>query len=530
MIKVKCSKCGKEMEVDVAYEEGAPIDCPSCGEKVVYDKPVRIELPVRPRRPVEENAGSVSPAAGEDSERREISGGIPALEPKRKKLGLKRDGDDAKVEVDLNAEALKRRMAEEEREKAEEEARFAAAMRNRRKQQLLHSLFVTGIVVVAVAIVAVIAVKIIAVRKEAARRRYELEVREMEIQRLKDEAESEKRAAERKAREEREAEEREARRNAERMKREADEIARKERERNAEAERLAAEARAKAQAEERAKREEGKRIYHDETAAFAKCRLMPWSTLAKNLNPGKGEWTGYCIVPHERGDERFFEIVSHLGGGFECRELNGRDTPIEMTSKDFDALTRERGAVLRIGTAAYLLAPVEKSESQVKDERYFKPVDAMMPGLDRLIGRHSLNTDALRLEVSFIGSRKNDPSGEVDTLRFDETISREKILKMIENYLKVKLAKRKRGAPRRTVAFYDGKFIKRDMHGVTYIPRSSSSYSAEYSRLASEARKQEELERRDKVEREREYDELVKEEARAAYEVGKISVKVKVKK
>ena len=43
---IKCGVCGQNIEVEGGIEDGQKVLCPFCGEKSVFSRPKRIELPI----------------------------------------------------------------------------------------------------------------------------------------------------------------------------------------------------------------------------------------------------------------------------------------------------------------------------------------------------------------------------------------------------------------------------------------------------------------------------------------------------
>ncbi len=138
-----------------------------------------------------------------------------------------------------------------------------------------------------------------------------------------------------------------------------------------------------------------------------------------------------------------------------------------------------------------------------ENEKYVVPSSSVEPssllwgeGLCALIKRHSIGTQNLEFDVSYLPARgKALPLG---SFAFGKPLGRNELQSAV---LAVALKKwhppkaKARGKTfRPTVVFYDGKTIKKGADGVTYVPRSPAGrVGSSYGKLCEEARRQEEM-------------------------------------
>lgn len=406
-------------------------------------------------------------------------GAVEAQKPK--KLGIRRPNANV-ANVDLNAEAIKRKMEIEERERVESEERNAAARRKARIDALKKNA-----AFIAVAFVLAVCGLVWLSKWNAERRKREAEARvraeliqEEENARLEAEQKAmrerlEKERAERKFREDR----RRAEREAEQAKR-LEEAKKRDDER--EAKRREAEARDAAAKLARDKYSEIERI-------FTGVKLLSWGTLSKSQRPGTVDGMFRCMIPSSRDEAVYYEIESKSSGAINVHEI-GRESVSEV---DFDGWNKKLsafGGVVHNGTQAYLFAPKAVDGGWPIPPDDFKPSRMRLGDVCDLISKYDMVMNQFAFDVR-INSSALKQSTLVDTVLYGESIGHQKILERIQSAAAASVKKPKMKSKRRTVVMYDGSIVKRQMNGVTLVPFSPAKYDAKYSELRAEAERQE---------------------------------------
>lgn len=450
-----CPHCKVDIEADDSYR-GLVLECPSCGKGIVV--------------PREE----------------------PASRPKLKPL-TQQD-----TQKDLNAVAIRRRLAEKEEEEAAEEAKRQAIAAQMRKQRMLSMAvrFVISIVLIGAMAYGVMVwrrhkAEQQRVQEEARRRQdeeYELAKKErnaewqkkqeeLKQKRLEDDA---KRAEAAKLRDEKREREREER------KRLQDE---REKERQ---ERIAA---AEAQAKERKERADKFKMVED---LFTKATVDIWKNMPKASRPGAANGVCYCLVPLSE-DYGVYEVTSSTNGEMRVVKLSREEADVSVEITRYSAQVDKQGCICisSAGGNAYVIAP--KGSEGVK---YVVPESSVTPSelvwgveLCSLIRRYSMATQNIGYDVTYLTGRgKTMPLSRV---AFGRSLDFSEIQELVLTAALKNWRPPKKKSFRRTVVFYDGTTIRRDSNGVTHVPQSPEGrlrLSSSYRKLCDEARLQDEKE------------------------------------
>lgn len=409
----------------------------------------------------------------------EKTGGEEVQRPR--KLGILRPNANL-PNVDLNAEAIKRKMEIEERERVESAERSAAARRKARMDALKkNAVFIVVAVVVAVGGLVWFS------RWNAERRRRESEAR-VRAELLREEENARYEAEQKSIREQQEKEraERKLREEKRRAEREAEQAKRleEEKKRNEEREAKRREEEARDAAVKLAREK-----YAEIERAFAGAKLLAWGTLPKSQRPGAVDGKFRCMIPSSKDGATCYEIDSKATGAIKVYEV-GHECVSEV---DFDGWNKKLltfGGVVHNGTQAYLFAPKAIDGGWPIPPDDFNPSRMRLGDVCDLIGKYDMVMDRFAFDVR-INSSALKESTLVDTVSFGESFGHRKIDEQIRNAATASVKKPKAKSRKRTVVMYDGGIVKRQMNGVTLVPRNPVRYDAKYSELRAEAERQE---------------------------------------
>ena len=446
-----CPQCGVTVEADDSYR-GMVLECPSCGK------------------------GIVVPRAAAASR--------PKLKPVTQQ----------EKQEDLNAAAIRRRLAEQEAEEAAVSAKERAFAAKARKQRMVSTVVksVIALVLVGAAAFGVSVWRRHAAEREEARQRQEAEdarvrkERDAEMQKKRDEAqqryleESAKRAeAAKQQREERERERAEQKRLQEERERERQE-------------RLAAAENLKKERKERAEK------FDRVTKLFSTATVDLWKNMPLDARPGTVEGVFYCLIPFDK-DHGVYEVGSVTNGPMRVVELSKTEAGESLDVSAYLGLVEKYGCLCLPADGKKVYVSVPKGS---EGKKYEVPSPSVVPssllwgeGLCGLIKRYSMGTQNLEYNVSYLPARgKELPLGR---FTFGQPLGRielqSAVLSVAMKNWRPPKAKTKAKAFRPTVVFYDGKTIKRGADGVTYVPRSPGRAGPSYGKLRDEASRQEEM-------------------------------------
>ncbi len=451
-----CPQCGVTVEADDSYR-GMVLECPSCGKGIVV-----------PRK-----------------------GGVPR--PKLKHVSQQ------EKQEDLNAVAIRRRLAEQEAEEAAARAKERAIAAKIRKQRILSAL-VKIVIVVVLGGAAAFGISVWR-RNRAEQERVREEERqraeaENALARKEHEAEWQKRRDEVQRRQQEEAAKREEAEKQRKAERERERAERKrlqeEREKERQDKLAAAAALVQARKDRAAK-------FDMIEKKFSKATVDLWKNLPKEESPGTVEGVFYCLIPFDK-DYGVYEVGSTTNGPMRVAKLSKKEADEPLEVADYAGLVAKYGCLClpADGMKAYVSVP-KGSEN----EKYVVPSSSVEPssllwgeGLCALIKRYSMGTQNLEYDVLYLPARgKALPLG---SFAFGKPLGRNELQSAVlavalKNWRPPK-AKAKGKTFRPTVVFYDGKTIKRGADGVTYVPRSPAGrVGSSYGKLCDEARRQEEM-------------------------------------
>ena len=446
---IKCGICGQEMEIAGEIADGQAVQCPTCGEKTVYSKPARIDLPTGAARPRKVSSARASESVEDVPE-------LPSEEAPPK-LRLRRPQPMASQTPD-RANNLVNQV----------EAR-ANAKEKQAKAQRRKAMFSNVFALLVLAGIGFGGYKAYRVWKSGEAVELPSSVENI-VERLKPadadtaEAAAAKRAAEDAARDEAERQ-RELERKRQREAKEAEEAERR--------------------AEEKKRLEEFFAVRN----GFAGAKLAYWSELPKEQRPGVCEGSFGLVIPRGRGRCEYFQIASRADG-LTVRRLSDKVSPKEIDRAEYEKLMTEHGGFfLKDGTAYFVTAsgnrkiwtaPTRRGES-------FSPAKSVFDDAYPILGERLIETTGRGFEVYFAIDDKAEPI-KVGSVKFDGEVGYEAFEKVARDIV-VRL--KRRGEPpslkvkktKRTVVFYDGSHIAKGMNGVTKIPRKEPTNRTDRRRM-----------------------------------------------
>ena len=452
-IDFTCPQCGVTVEADDSYR-GMVLECPSCGKGIVVPR------------------------------------GASAPRPKLKHVTQQ------EKQEDLNAVAIRRRLAEQEAEEAASSAKERAHAAKIRKQRMVSAAVKS---VIALVLLGAAAFGVSVWRRRTAEREEERQRQEAEAAR---------------ARKEREAEWQKKR--EETQQRQLEEAAKRE-----EAEKQRKEARERERAEQKRLREEREKERQDKIAAasalakaqkdraekfdmigrqFSKATVDLWKNMPQDARPGAVEGVFYCLIPFDK-DYGVYEVGSVTNGPMRVVELSKKEADEPLDVSAYLGLVEKYGCLCLPVDGKKVYVSVPKGS---EGKKYAVPSSSVVPssllwgeGLCALIKRYSMGTQNLEYNVSYLSARgKELPLGRYT---FGQPLGRTELQSAVlsvamKNWHPPKAkTKAKAKAFRPTVVFYDGKTIKKGADGVTYVPRSPGRAGPSYGKLCAEARRQEEM-------------------------------------
>lgn len=433
----------------------------------------------------------------------------------RRKLGVIRPGNLSTVEtVDLNAESMKRRMAEEEAENARLAARAAAAERKAGREALVRNLIV-GLVAVVVLGGGGFAIYTWRAKRTAAAAAERHRVEQAE--RLQaEQTEAARQVAVKESREKAEAE-RVARDERIRRRRERDERLEKERQAAEAARRVEDERRA---AEERAALER----YAAFVKAFEGLKLKPWSALPKNRRPGGGVGVLACYAADAGGRFGYYEVTS-ADGSYVVTNLLSDGSARAVDMAVFEKAISEGGCLARTDDAVYCLPSKDCQANRPFESVRLNPSFALLgPDMFNFVSCRNIKTRevAFAVYVCKEGEKLRSPDATVD---YGGVVDGFALRETLEKQITSGVRKKKPKLKKRRVVFYDGEKLECRME-IVRVPRYPSRPDAKYRKWLAEAEREEQAER-DAIQRaEDEYREAVA--AAIERELGQATMKIRM--
>lgn len=439
--------------------------------------------------------------------------GMQSIEVPRRKLGVIRK-ESSGESVDLNAEAVKRRLKadEEERKENEQQAILArkAALHDSIKR---HAIFfsIVGITIIAGFVC-------LCKWKDARTRKMELAMAEYERKAIEESRaldEERKATLERNEKERLEREQRREEQAAQRQKREQERKAReaaREAERNAKENAIA----------ERAALEER---YLEVVNSFRGVRLTPWSALPNSRRPGAIDGVFYGVIPQDAGEYSIYEIVSTATNGtYEVSRMFRDQSAEKVDHKEYEArLGNSGGLILRDGKVYFISAKANRNGWQVPVGG-FVPAKLCMGGVYDMARKLKVSLDGVECEIS-VSIPGEKESKVVGSFKLTGTVNRAIIVDFVEKWVRSTTKAPTVKSSRKTVVFYNGTVIKKDLKGLTCVPRHPMGYDARWSDLAEEARRQESVDAERLRNAQRKFEEQLK--CRCANALSKAVISIK---
>ena len=245
---------------------------------------------------------------------------------------------------------------------------------------------------------------------------------------------------------------------------------------------------------------------------FREARMDFWKNAPAEDRPGKVKepLTFNCLVP-ETNSFAVLALLCKPDGPMVVQRLTSTADPIELPEADFKQLTAEAPFLVMREGRSYFCTPGKLSETTNAVPAYgefMNPSKETFGVLYDLVFKLRIKRPDFVWQVSF-QPRDFETSIAICTARFGETVTRNRVYPKVreamriyqENLARQKAMRSMRGAkrPARTVVLYDGNTIRRNIHGVTQVPRSFTYTGSNRHRYAInspsyriEARKEEE--------------------------------------
>ncbi len=222
--------------------------------------------------------------------------------------------------------------------------------------------------------------------------------------------------------------------------------------------------------------------------SFVGARIAYWSELPKNRRPGAVEGEFGLAVPRGRGKCEYFQIASTTNG-VTVRRLSEKVPPQDVPELEYKKLMMDHGGFFLKDGTAYFVSGSNDKKSWTPPTRYsesFSPAEALFDDAYPIVGDRSLDTTGRNFEVFFSLDDKSQPirigvvpfDGEIRYAAFAET-AKDIALNMRKTGKRPQTKKIKR-----TVVFYDGVKIHKDIKGVTKIPRTWTLFEQGYSKAS----------------------------------------------
>jgi len=291
----------------------------------------------------------------------------------------------------------------------------------------------------------------------------------------------------------------EAKANAEKRKAEMEE-ARKKREAERE-ERLRRQEEEKKAREERIARDEAKRREQAERRkrfdglldSFMGMSAELWRNRPKELQLGKVNGVFLCFVPGDGGRDVFFEITSGADGNVEAKALSRDEEDRAVSREEYETLIQENGGLFAYNDKIYLVSPKNDTRNVFPIiGQEINPMELVFRNVYHAMVGSRINVGGLCCDVAYIGpgNEKEIPVGRVP---FGQSLGRREIIDLVTqaSLKSFKPPKPKVKGKKATVVWYDGSVVRRDISGVTYVPRHPSGKTPnDYHDLCAEADRQ----------------------------------------
>ena len=331
----------------------------------------------------------------------------------------------------------------------------------------------------------------------------------------------------------------EAKANAEKRKAEIEEdrkkraAEREERIRKQEAEKKAREERIARDEAKRREQAERRKRFDELLDSFVGKSAELWRNRPKELQLGKVNRVFLCFVPGDDGRDVFLEITSSADGNVEAKAFSRDEEDRTAPREEYETLIQENGGLFAYNDKIYLVSPKNDTRNVFPIMgQDVNPMELVFRNVYHAMVGSRINVGGLCCDVAYMesGSEKEIPVGKVP---FGQSLSRREIIdSVIQAALKsFKPPKSKVKGKKATVVWYDGDVVRRDISGVTYVPRyPKRKMPNDYSDLCAEADRQADLAEDAKevaAQAERTARERIASRIEESFESGRLKIRVK---
>ena len=446
---IKCEICFKEIELPEKIQDGQNVLCPFCGQKSVYHRPTRIELPSDVRR------SETVQTSNDDVPELPVNENKPKLKIIRPVASISR-GDDSRNEfvsqVEARANADRRRKLK---------AKMKAFLNNFVAILLLVGLSVGGY-------------KLYKMWNDGGVDGVASEISDM-VNKVKFSDKVEEASTNKSE----DGDVAERKRIEEQKRREAEEAA------------------------EAIKKETERKIseaYFAVRNGFTGAKLAYWSELPKNERPGHVENTFGLVVPRAKGRCEYYRIESKVDGA-EVYRLYENASAKKLANDEYECMMKEHGGFfLSKGKAYFVTASGNKKSWMAPDRKgmMFDPAKEFFGDALNVINERSIIAKDRKFEIFMSIDEKSEPR-KIAEVKFGEAASYDDFARVAKD---IAWSIKKQGMPsmlkvktyKPNVVFANVNRIVKGADGVTRIPQQSPSNRGEYGkwlRLRDEALRQE---------------------------------------
>ena len=244
---------------------------------------------------------------------------------------------------------------------------------------------------------------------------------------------------------------------------------------------------------------------------FREARMDYWKNAPAEDRPGKVKepLTFNCLVP-ETNSFAILALSCKPDEPMSVQRISPTDDPVELSSDDFKRITADAPYLVMRDERSYFCTPGKLSvitNSVPSSGQLANPSKDTFGALYDLILKLHIKRPDFQWQVSFL-PRGFETSIDICSVKFGEMVSRGRFYPKVreamriyeENQIRRRAARNTRKAkrPARTVVLYDGDTIRKDIKGVTQVPRTFNyigsnrhKYSINSYNYNSERRKEE---------------------------------------
>lgn len=435
-----------------------------------------------------------------------FAGILQARKSSKQKLCIRRAEAHVESAVDLNAEAVKRRIEMEAEEAAASAQAENLAWRRARREEFMRKSLVTLVVG---CVLAGGGIWFLSWKKERDIRR---EARRVEFEKIRAEEEARDKIEWIKEKEKREAA-------AAERKREIEARQEKEKELREAQERKYAERR-----KEEELRKSWRKKFDDVRSSFKGASLSSWRTLPSSNRPGAVDAVFTCVMCEKDGENCFYEINSKSSGEINVVRLNRDSAPEEVDFNEWNETLRNSGGIVGNESKTYLF--LSKMDDERLTEEDIQPAEIRLGKLYDVIRTFNMDVSgfSFTLEVNLKGKKAPLTFKPVE---FYETVYLYEVRNRIMAAVKASVKKPKPRTRRLTVKMYNGQIVKKQMNGIILVPHNPINPDSRYYELRDEALRQQNENNRIPPEEIERYNREVAKEAEKAFETCTMTVSVK---